>query len=92
MYRTKAFAGVLNSRGELVDLLWSESSDEWPSGRFLRPGEAIIMNLASLSQSGGCLGAADSSGYSVEYWVEAMTGTGQPLASYPSRGSTVSVA
>lgn len=79
LYRTRAFAVILNSKYELVDLLYSEPVRTWTTGRRIRPGKRVVIEMSSLSHTGACLGPADSNGYEILYWVNAITGVGQPL-------------
>ena len=82
MFRTKVFAAIYNSNEQLVDLAWSEKIGEWPTGVSIKAAQDKTILLKSLSLSGRCLGEYDPKGYNVEYWVDTITITGQPLTTF----------
>jgi hypothetical protein len=82
MYRTTALAAVLNSSGKLVDIAWSETPGNWPTGVDVSAGGSTVLHLKSIAQTGRCLGAGDPAGYQADYWINTLTPTGQPLTSH----------
>lgn len=79
MYQTKVFGLVYNSKGALVDILWSETPGSWPVGFRLQPGERRRVTVKTIAQTGRCLGPRDDAGYSLTYWVNTLTSSGIPL-------------
>lgn len=84
MHGTKVFGVVYNSKRQLIDILWSEEPGRWPAGHTLQPGKSRMFTVRSIAQTGRCIGAADPAGYIIDYWVNAMTSSGQPLTSHHS--------
>jgi hypothetical protein len=79
MYRTRVLAVIYNSVGKLVDIAWSEKPRTWPIGITIRPSTSELVKVDSIAKTGRCLGEADPNGYKVEYWIDTLSSSGQPL-------------
>ena len=76
----KVIAAVLNSVGEVVDLLYSEPPGRLSAGTRLLPGESRPFRLNSLTKTGACLGKRDPQGYRLLYTLGGLSPYGEPLA------------
>jgi hypothetical protein len=76
----KGTAAVMNSAGEVVDLLYTEKPGRLAAGVRLLPQKQQRFELHSLSKTGGCLGINDPTGYRLLYTISAITPYGEPLA------------
>lgn len=76
MKKVRLFGVLQNHLGDAVDVLFREGAADLP------PGEAGYFLIKSRSSSGRCVGAADSQGYILHYWLDFETEDGQSVTRY----------
>lgn len=79
VYHVTIFGIILDAEERLLDVLYSVEPGKWAKGEKIRPGQQIAIQAHSLSKTGRCLGKSNSENIQFEYWVNAMTGMGQPI-------------